>query len=103
MQSTQPRDLAAVFLAIGVVLVLFVLSLVVGVAAELTADPAALVVEPLQVPRPGDPVEVDEGEPVLPDDLDVVARDRLAPPRLLDPPADCRPRPPRAGRSSGSR
>jgi hypothetical protein len=30
MQSTQPRDLAAVFLAIGVVLVLFVLSLVLG-------------------------------------------------------------------------
>jgi hypothetical protein len=30
MQSAQPRDLAAVFLAIGVVLVLFVLSLVLG-------------------------------------------------------------------------
>ena len=34
-----------------------------------------------------DPVEVDERQPALPDDLEVVARDRLAPPGLLDPPA----------------
>jgi hypothetical protein len=30
MQSTQPRDIGAVILAIGVVLVLFILSLTLG-------------------------------------------------------------------------
>src|SRR5919112_3936675 len=39
------------------------------------------------MPRAGDPVAVDEGEPALADDLEVVARDRLAPPGLLDAPA----------------
>src|SRR5215207_4038961 len=39
------------------------------------------------MPGPGDPVLVDEGEPALPDDLGVVARDRIAPPGFLDPPA----------------
>ena len=38
------------------------------------------------MPRPVDPVEVDEGQPALPDDLAVVALDRLAPPRFGDPP-----------------
>ena len=37
------------------------------------------VVQALEVPRPGDAVEVDEREPVGPHDLEVVARDRLAP------------------------
>ena len=39
------------------------------------------------MPGARDPVQVDEREPALADDLGVVARDRLAPPRLLDPPA----------------
>ncbi len=45
------------------------------------------VVEPFQVPRPLDAVEVDQGQPALADHLHVVAGDRLAPPGLLDPPA----------------
>src|SRR5688572_4197086 len=39
------------------------------------------------MPGPGDPVLVDEREPALPDDLGVIARDRVAPPGLLDPPS----------------
>src|SRR4051812_22768562 len=38
------------------------------------------------MPRAGDPVAVHEREPAGADDLEVVARDRLAPPRLVDPP-----------------
>ena len=46
-----------------------------------------LVVEAFEVPGAVDPVEVDEREPAAPDDLEVVAGDRSAPPGLLDPPA----------------
>ena len=39
------------------------------------------------MPRARDSIEVDQGEPVLADDLEVVAGDRRAPPRFLDAPA----------------
>jgi len=45
------------------------------------------VVEPLQVPRAVHAVQVDEGEPLAPDNLEVVTRDRATPPRLVDAPA----------------
>src|SRR3954469_21892670 len=38
------------------------------------------------MPRAGDAVAVHEREPAGADDLEVVAGDRLAPPRLVDPP-----------------
>src|SRR3954452_10243399 len=38
------------------------------------------------MPRAVDAVEVDESEPLVADDLEVVARNRLTPPRLLDTP-----------------
>src|SRR5919206_1561940 len=47
---------------------------------------ASSVVDPLEMPGPADPIEVDEREPLRADDLEVVAGDRLAPPRLLDAP-----------------
>ena len=39
------------------------------------------------MPGAGDPILVDERQPALTHDLEVVAGDRLAPPRFLDPPA----------------
>src|SRR5687767_5396703 len=47
---------------------------------------ARTVVEPLQMPAPVDPIQVDQREPALPDDLEVVALDRVPPPALGDPP-----------------
>ena len=61
------------------------------------------VEQPLQVPRAGDPVEVDEREPAAADDLEVVPHDRLLPPRLLDPPAVAHLDRSRGARSSGWR
>ena len=47
----------------------------------------ASVVQAFQVPRPVDPIEVDERQPFAPHDLEVIARDSPPPPLLLDPPA----------------
>src|SRR5690349_11439061 len=44
------------------------------------------VVQPFQVPRAAEAVEVHERQPALPDDLAVVALDRLAPPGFGHPP-----------------
>ena len=55
------------------------------------------------MPGPVDAVEVDERQPAGPDDLEVVALDRVAPPRLRHPPAVADLDRLRAGRSSGSR
>src|SRR5512144_1198843 len=46
----------------------------------------ASVVDTLQMPGVVDAVEIDERQPAVSGDLEVVARDRPPPPGLLDPP-----------------
>ena len=59
----------------------------VGQAVAQSADEPTSVIEALQVPGAGDPVEVDEGQPAGADRLEVVAGDGAAPPGVLDAPA----------------
>ena len=85
MQTAQPRDLGALLLVVGVFLILFVVTLTLGVARS--ADPDEDRLDPVRVGRvqvaaePERAGELHRHEPVRPRDERPRAGQRTAPPR----------------------
>src|ERR1035437_3555675 len=91
MRTTRMQDLAVGLFLVAILGVLLVLSIAFGkpgiVCRQAGQSSGSSVVDALEMPCPVDAIQVDEGQPARPGNLEIVPIYRLAPPRLFHSPA----------------